>query len=126
MGQPINDFLDTLPGALFIVDAECRVIASNTKGLQHVNKDIDAIKGKLAGEVFECKHSKEPGGCGQTIHCKACTIRRVVTRTAETGESALRVPACLDLAHISKDFTVRFYISSEKVNDAVQLCIEDA
>jgi hypothetical protein len=126
MGQPLTDFLDALPGPIFVVDAESRVVGANTRGLQQVSKDLAAIEGRLAGEVFECKNSKLPGGCGRTLHCKTCTIRRTVTRTAETGESCLRVPAFIDLADISKDLTVRFLISTEKVNEVVLLRIDDA
>jgi hypothetical protein len=126
MGQPLTDFLDNLPGPIYVVDAECRVVGANTLGLQLVSKDLSAIKGQLAGEVFECKCAKLPGGCGRTLHCKTCTIRRTVTKTAETGESCLRVPAFIDLADISKDMTIRFLITTKKVNDAVILLIEDA
>jgi hypothetical protein len=126
MGQPLTDFLDSLPGPIYVVDAECRVVGANTLGLQQVSKDLSAIEGQLAGEVFECRCAKLPGGCGRTLHCKTCTIRRTVKKTAETGESCLRVPAFIDLADISKDTTIRFLISTEKVNDAVLLRIEDA
>ena len=126
MGQPLTDFLDALPGPIYVVDSECRVVGANTLGLQQISKDLPAIEGQLAGEVFECKCAKLPGGCGRTIHCKTCTIRRTVTKTAKTGESCYRVPAFIDLADISKDMTVRFLISTEKVNDAVLLRIEDA
>jgi hypothetical protein len=126
MGQPLTDFLDTLPGPIFVVDAECRVVGANTLGLQQVSKELTAIEGRLAGNAFECRNAKLPGGCGRTLHCKTCTIRRCVTKTAETGESCLRVPAFIDLADISKDMTVRFLISTEKVNDVVLLRIDDA
>jgi hypothetical protein len=49
-----------------------------------------------------------------------------VTTTFETGESCIRVPAFIDLADISKDMTIRFLISTEKVNDVVLLRIDDA
>ena len=126
MGQPLTDFLDTLPGPIYVVDAECRVVGANTLGLQQVSKELPAIEGQLAGEVFECKCAKLPGGCGRTVHCKTCTIRRTVTKTAQTGETCLRVPAFIDLADISKDMTIRFLITTEKVNNAVLLRIEDA
>jgi hypothetical protein len=126
MGQPLRDFLDSLPGPVFVVDAECRVVCANTLALQQVSKDLPAIEGQLAGEVFECKNAKLQGGCGGTLHCKTCTIRRTVTKTAETGESCLRVPAFIDLAEISKDMTIRFLISTEKMKDVVLLRIENA
>jgi hypothetical protein len=125
MGQPLTEFLDALPGPIYVVDAECRIVGANTLGLQQVSKDLSTIQGQLAGEVFECKCARLPGGCGRTLHCKTCTIRRTVTKTALTGESCLRVPAFIDLADISKDMTVRFLISTEKVNAAVLLRITD-
>jgi hypothetical protein len=126
VGQPFTDFLDTLPGPIFVVDDECRVLGANTLGLQQVSKDLAAIESRLAGNVFECRNAKLPGGCGRTLHCKTCTIRRTVTKTAETGESCLHVPAFIDLADISKDMTVRFLISTEKMNEVVLLRIDDA
>lgn len=125
-GRPISDFLDALPGPIFVVDAEGRIVGANTRGLQQVSKDLVAIEGRLGGEVFECKYARLPEGCGRTLHCKTCTIRKTVTKTFETGESCLRVPAFIDLADISKDMTVRFLISTEKVNDVVLLRIDDA
>jgi len=125
IGKPLTDFLDTLPGPIFVVDADCRIVGANTLGLQQLSKDLDTIEGQLAGNAFECKHAKLPDGCGRTLHCKTCTIRRAVTKTAETGESCHRVPAFLDLADISKDMRIRFLISTEKVKGAVLLRIED-
>jgi ferredoxin len=126
LGQPLTDFLDKLPGPILVLDAEVRVVGANTQGLQRVAKALTAIEGRLGGEVFECQYSKLPGGCGRTLHCKACAIRNTVTRTVETGESCLRVPAFMDLGDIGKDFTVRFLISTEKVNGLVLLRIDDA
>jgi stage V sporulation protein SpoVS len=125
LGQPLTDFLDTLPGAILVVDSDCRVVGANTLGLQQISKELSAINGQLAGQAFECKNSKLQGGCGGTIHCKTCTIRITVTKTAETGENCHCVPAFIDLAEVSKDRTIRFLISTEKVRDAVLLRIED-
>jgi hypothetical protein len=126
LGQPLTEFLDALPGPIFVVDSEGRVVGANTEGLQYVSKDLAAIEGRLGGQVFECRYARLPGGCGRTLHCKACAIRRTVTRTAETGESCTRVPAFMDLGDISGDRTIRFLISTEKVNDVVLLRIDDA
>jgi hypothetical protein len=124
-GRPLSDFLDSLPGAIFVIDADCRVVGVNAQGLQQLSKDMAAVEGRLAGEVFECKFSKRPGGCGRTVHCKTCTIRITATKTYETGRACLRVPAFIDLADISKDMTIRFLISTEKVNDVIILRIDD-
>lgn len=125
-GQPFTDFLDTLAGSILVMDAECRVIAANSLGRQHLAKELATIEGRLGGEVFECTYAKLPGGCGRSLHCKTCAIRKAVTRTAETGEGCLRVPAFMDLGDISKDLTVCLLITTEKVNDLVLLRIDAA
>ena len=45
---------------------------------------------------MECRWARLPGGCGQTEHCVACTVRQTVTGTFQTGQNALRQPAYLD------------------------------
>ena len=108
------------------MDKDGRVVAANTQGLKQVSQDVGQIEGRLGGEVFECKYATLPGGCGQTIHCKTCTIRKTVTKTHETGECCIRVPAYMDLGDIIDVKTIRFLISTEKVNDVVLLRIDDA
>lgn len=125
-GQSLADFLDSLPGPVLVVDKDVRAVAANSQGLNHVSQDMSQIEGRLGGEVFECKYAKLPGGCGRTIHCKTCTIRKTVTKTHETGESCTRVPAYMDLGDIIDVTTIRFLISTEKVNDVVLLRIDDA
>jgi hypothetical protein len=126
LGKRLTDFLDAITKPVFVVDADSRVIGANTLGLGQVSKNLKDIEGRLGGDVFECRHAGEPGGCGKTIHCKACTIRRTVTHTAETGESAFRVPAYMDLGDLSNNRTVRYLISTEKVDEVVLLRIDDA
>lgn len=126
LGQPLTEFLDALPGPIFVVDSEGQVVGANSEGLHYVSKDLEAVEGQSGGVVFECRYAKLPEGCGRTVHCKACTIRKTVMKTAETGESSIRVPAYMDLGDISQDTTIRFLISTEKVNDVVLLRIDDA
>ena len=124
-GQPLAEFLDTLPGPIFVIDRDVRIIATNTEGQKCVPKGAGAIHNHLAGEVFECSNSTLPGGCGQSIHCKSCTIRNAVMKTFETGNSCIGIPAYLDLGDISHTKSVRYLITTEKVNDVVLLRIDD-
>ena len=124
-GCQFAEFLDTLPAPIFVVDDNVRILGANLEGLQHIGKSADEIQLRLSGEVFECRHAKEPGGCGQTIHCKTCTIRNAVTKTAQTGKACIRVPAYMDLGSIIQERTVRFLISTEKVNDVILLRIDE-
>jgi hypothetical protein len=106
------------------VDGEGRVITANDEGLAFLGKDRDRVEGRLGGDVFECRHAREPGGCGNTTHCLSCTIRLTVMHTLETGYGRTRVRAYPDLHRLSGDERILFFISTEKVGDAVFLRID--
>jgi len=78
--------------------------------------------GLLGGEAMECKYSRLEGGCGGTVHCKTCTIRRSITHTMETGENLKEVPALLN----RKNETIKYLISTFKENGIVRLVIHEA
>ncbi|RPI99742.1 MAG: hypothetical protein EHM36_15580 [Deltaproteobacteria bacterium] len=124
-GKSFAEFLDSLPVPVFVLDEEGYIAAANAKARRLVSKDLGEIERHLAGEVFGCQYSKLPGGCGQTVHCKTCTIRRTVTATFETGEPCIRVPAYVDLGDITEAKTIRFLISTEKAGRIVLLRIDD-
>ena len=125
-GQPFGDFLDSLPGPVFVVDSDGHILGANAAGRKTVPEDFEKMRGRFCGEVFSCSNAEMPGGCGQTVHCKTCTIRRCVTETFETGMPHFQVPAYMDLGDRVNIKTVRYLITTEKVEDYVLLLIEDA
>lgn len=125
LGKPFPDFLDSLPIPVFVVDENVRVISVNNLGQKFLSKNLATLQGCLGGQAFGCRYSQLPGGCGKTIHCKSCTIRRSVTETYATGKSLLRVPAYVDLGDLAGDATVHFLVSTQKIDPVVLLNIED-
>jgi hypothetical protein len=79
--------------------------------------------GRLGGDVFECEYARHPDGCGRTIHCSGCAIRRSVTTTFQTGQALHHVPAQLK-QYPQENRQVEMLISTEKVGDTVWLRIE--
>lgn len=124
-GKRLDEFLDTLQAPVVVVDGGVRVVAANALAQKLVAKNMKAISGHLAGEVFECVHSHEPSGCGHTLHCESCMIRSSVTKTFQTGNPCIRVPACQDLDTFEGPRKVRFLITTEKVGGTVLLRIDD-
>jgi len=124
MGVPIQKYLDSLPAPIFVVNSNAEVQAANTLGLTLLNKESRDVLKKLSGTVFECAYARLPEGCGRTVHCSGCTIRRSVYETAETGESRISVPATLrcDINDPAQD--VVMLISTEKMGDVVLLRID--
>ena len=125
MGKPLREFLDEFTGPVYVVDATNKIITANSAGLALIHKTPEEIEDKLTGDVFECPHAEQTEGCGSTIHCKSCTIRNAVIRTAQTGQPQVHIPAYADLHTFTKNKRAKFSISTEKAGTAVLLRIED-
>jgi hypothetical protein len=95
-GVPLPDYLEAFPLPVLLVDSYAVVKAVNSKACEVLGKDPREIVQHLGGNVFECAYARLPEGCGKTIHCSGCTIRRAVMKTFETGEPQSMVPATLN------------------------------
>lgn len=124
LGQPLSEFLDELSQPVLVVQDNARVIAANAAARRAMTAEQIEICGELAGDVIGCRHAAEPGGCGQTVHCRSCAIRLCVTHTMETGEPC-RKTAYADIGLFSGDRRVRFLIETERVNSFVRLTMHD-
>jgi hypothetical protein len=122
----LSEFLDMLPEPVLLVDERARVLGANEAARRTVPDSTAVGPDQLLGEVFECVHAQSPGGCGRTIHCSGCAIRRAVTDTYRTGESSLRVPATLTLGPEGEPSPVRLLVTTEKVGDRVLLRVDEA
>jgi PAS domain-containing protein len=123
--QPLRKFLDQFYKPVFLVNGEGRILTGNSMGLALLQKKPEEIDGELGGDAFGCRHAKLPGGCGNTVHCKTCTIRITVLDTLQSGKSSVRIPAYPDLHHITGENRIRFLISTERIGEAVLLRIDD-
>jgi hypothetical protein len=119
------DFLDSLEAPVIVIDSTVRVMNANKQARVLLNKESKDIEGFRGGDVFECAFAKLPGGCGNTVHCDACTIRNTVMDTFQSGKSHLKTPAYL-LQGIPDNYQeILFEISTEKVKDIVLLRIDN-
>ncbi|MBI5093409.1 MAG: hypothetical protein HZB26_13335 [Candidatus Hydrogenedentes bacterium] len=124
LGQSFGEFLDSCAVPILVVEADMRVIGANVAARALVSDSMPEIEGRLSGDVIGCKHASEPGGCGRTIHCQSCTIRRAAMETLKTGIPHFRMPAFADIGVITGDERVKFLISTERRKDMVLLRIE--
>lgn len=95
-GMELSEYLDTLPCPVIVVNGDGRVVAANQKIATLFGRERAELRGLLGGEAMACVYSRLPEGCGRTLHCRECTIRRAVTQVAGTGGRLQRVPAYLD------------------------------
>ena len=123
--KPMLEYLDGLPAPVLVIDADGTVVTANEKASAALGKDRQAIEGILGGDAIECVHAREPGGCGETTHCRTCAIRLTVTDTHETGRSHDHVPAYQDIVTPEGIRRTRFLISTQKTGDIVLLRVDE-
>jgi PAS domain-containing protein len=123
-GVPLQQYLDSFPLPVFAVDSYGVVKAVNSRACEALGKEPVEVVQHLSGNVFECAYARLPEGCGRTIHCSGCTIRRAITKTYETGEPQSMIPATLNRGlpgHVSQ---IALYITTMKAGDVVMLRVE--
>jgi PAS domain-containing protein len=125
MGVELQRYLDSLPAPIVVVDPEGTIKTANDKTREMLGKELVPTEGYKRGVVFEYRFARLPEGCGNTMHCSACTIRRSVMETFAMGKSNARVPACLNQENSERSREVCLLISTEKVEDVVLLQIDE-
>ena len=124
IGMPLQQYLDGLGAPIVVVDPSGTVKLANKQARALLQKDLSVIEGQKTGDVFECAYARLPQGCGHTVHCSGCTIRRAVMETFDTKQSRLKVPAILNRENAGLPERLEFLISTESVGDLVLLRID--
>ena len=96
-GMPMDEYLDELGHPVPLTDGDGRILAMSAKLADLISADREACVGLEGGEAFACVHSRLPEGCGRTVHCRECAVRRSVEAVARTGKPKENVPAYLDV-----------------------------
>lgn len=123
-GATLQEYLDSIPVPVLAVDNNVIVKIVNAKGCEVLGKEAREIVQHLGGNVFECAHARLPEGCGRTIHCSGCVIRRSVTHTYETGEPLSMVPATLSRSDPDNSSAVAMTITTVKAGELVILRVD--
>jgi PAS domain-containing protein len=123
-GVPFQRYLDSIPVPVLAVDRNVVVKAVNRKACDVFGKDRREMVQHLGGNVFECAYARLPEGCGRTIHCSGCVIRKSIIRTFETGEPHVGVPATLRRGDADHPSAVVLFITTVKSGDVVMLRVD--
>jgi len=125
VGLSLSEYLDGLDAPIVLLGGGGDVRGANSRARAMLGAELPEIVGSLAGDVFECRWASLPEGCGRTVHCSGCAIRRTVTDTYATGRSHLYEPAGLDRGTPDEPKETRLQISTERVRDVVLLRIDE-
>lgn len=116
---PLQHLIDKLEMPVLVVDSDVTVELVNQSAQEALGVSSEEARHRRGGEVFDCLHSHLPGGCGRTIHCTGCVLRRAVARTHETGEPQMRVPATLKKGDPDAPSSIAFLVTTVKKENVV-------
>jgi hypothetical protein len=123
-GMPLEHFINGFTVPVIVMAQNGSVGMANGRAHTLLGKAHGQIAGRQGGDVFECEHAAEPEGCGKTVHCSGCTIRRAVMDTMQTGEPHVRVPASLKVGKADDAQPLAMQISTQKILGFVLLKVE--
>jgi PAS domain-containing protein len=90
--------LDALLRPTLVTDADGCVLAVNSAFVTAYGREAAELEGLRFGDALVCKRSRLPEGCGHTVHCRDCTVRRMVAEVGRTRLARWRVPTVLESA----------------------------
>lgn len=120
-GISFTDFLNDFDKPVAIINGEGRIAVANDKATQLFDKPMEKVQGFLAGEAMECGYARLPEGCGNTIHCPACTIRNLVEDTQKTKVSSSNVRVTLK----TDEGLVDIIASTSYIHNMVKIVFEE-
>ncbi len=123
-GIPLYAYLNTIGVPVLLVSDDGTIVTANDAVQIILVKSLPEIQGRRGGNVFECANARLPEGCGRTVHCSGCAIRRTVMDTFITGDPHLRAPAYLNRWTLERSCGLDLRISTKKVDGMVLLVVE--
>lgn len=117
----IREFIDKLDAPIIVIQNDTTIAATNKKA----DNMLKAEPGDRTGDALECSCAGLPGGCGKTIHCKACTIRKTIQKTKKTGKSYSNIKSYQNVHTPEGTKQKNITIATEKVWDTILVRIDE-
>ena len=115
----VRNILDEIDKPILIINDDARCLEANNAAVKTLEKQFSSIEGYHCGNVIDCVHAGESGGCGKTEYCPDCVIRNTVKDTFETGKSHLKVSADNFIQTAQGIKKTRFFVTTEKRGNRV-------
>ncbi len=118
-------YITITPNPIVMLDKTGKVTGANAAAVKYLGKPLSTISGIPCGNAFGCIYSRLPEGCGNTMHCYACAVRKAVMKTHETGEPVVNAKVMLNVAKNAGAEQVHFTVSTYLSRGIVYLRIEE-
>ncbi len=117
-------YLEELAIPVLVVESDVTASFANRAARELLGMSEDDLRHRAVGEVFTCIHAKQPEGCGRTIHCSGCAIRRSILASADTGEPQVNVPATMKWGDAEDPSEVALQVTTLKQGEVILLKVE--
>ncbi|HUL54055.1 MAG TPA: hypothetical protein VLT83_11660 [Opitutaceae bacterium] len=119
----LADLVNEFAVPVLAVTDDVVVLAANDAARANFNLTAVEMTGRRGGDIIECVHARQPGGCGRTVHCPGCTLRQTVVATAADGKPRRRVRAVQSVATAQGVKLRTFRLSTQAIGGTVLVTI---
>ena len=123
-GEAMDIFLDRLEVPVLLLGEGVDVLTGNKAAREILGKSLPRVPGERLGNIVECVYSQLPEGCGRTVHCRSCTVRKTVLETFKTGKSLEKIKAYPDVQLGSSRKSLNLEVTTQKMGRFVLLRID--
>lgn len=86
----VGRFLDATSTLALVLNSQRQVVFASRsfrKLVEAFGEEPGAVDGGRPGEILNCLHSNEPGGCGTTIFCRTCGAVNAILKSQQGQEA---------------------------------------
>jgi signal transduction histidine kinase len=106
---------NSAPNMLMLVNEDYRIEKINKRTVASVKKQTPDLCGLLFGDVLQCIHSLEGGGCKKTAECDRCPVKTRIDSTFRTGQPHKDEEGRMTFAADGKTVPHVFLISTTRI-----------
>ena len=124
-GVELGRYLEGLGSPVMLADADGVIVAASPLALERLGMEAEDVEGRLCGDVFRCVNASLPGGCGKTVHCRKCGLRKCIVATTGSKEPMSRVPVRLKTGDPGDPTWLGIVVATEYFSGVVMLRLDE-
>jgi len=124
-GVELGRYLEGLASPVMLADADGVIVAASPQALETLGMEAAEVEGRLCGDVFRCVNASLPGGCGKTVHCRKCGLRRCIVATIGSKEAIDGAPVQLKTGDPDDPTWLGVVVTAEYFSGVVMLRIDE-
>jgi len=124
-GVELGRYLEGIGAPVMLFDSDGVVVAASPEALDTLGMEASEVESRLCGDVFGCVHASLPGGCGKTVHCRKCGLRRRIVATTGSRTPKSSVPVRLKTGDPDDPTWLGIVVTTEYFAGVVMMRIDE-